>query len=100
MRAEDTAGRMSGDEFVVVIEGLDGSAGLDTARRRVESALARPFGGGVVVGVSVGAALWSGESVEELLHLADARMYERKRARRSAAPVLLAGWDQRVTLDR
>lgn len=67
-------------------EGLDGPRALHAARRRVEDALVRPYGDGTAVGVSVGAALWSGEPPEELLRLADERMYERKRAARVLCP--------------
>ena len=96
VRTDDTAGRMSGDEFVVVCEGLDGPRALEAARRRVQDALGRPYAGGTVVGVSVGAALWAGEQPEDLLRLADERMYACKRAARGLS---LSGTG-RVTLVR
>lgn len=85
----DLVVRFAGDEFVVVLEGDPQLA--DAAAERVQAALAPD----VVLGehtltarASVGVATVAAgtrASVDELLSTADARMYERKRARRAAA---------------
>lgn len=89
VRGEDIAGRLSGDEFVVLLEDAD----EDEARKaadRLLSALASPVEldeTTVEVGASIGAAVWdpSGETpfvrTEDLMHSADAAMYRVKQQR-------------------
>jgi diguanylate cyclase (GGDEF)-like protein len=90
LRPGDTLARMSGDEFVVLCENLDGRSEVAVRRQvdgiagRIGAAIASPFVlSGVEVGVtaSVGIAL-SGprtEPSEQLLVDADAAMYQAKR---------------------
>ena len=60
MRPGDAAGRMGGDEFVVVCEGADADVADDIARR-VQAAIAEPLepsvGGWAQVTASTGAAV-------------------------------------------
>lgn len=91
VRAGDTPARLSGDEFVVVCEGVDDLAALHGAAGRLESAITAPivFGDRVIcLGVSVGAVLYEPDAREtpshaaaRLIAAADGRMYEVKRAR-------------------
>ncbi len=99
VRAGDTPARLSGDEFVVVCEGVEDDAALARAATRLERAVAAPFevaGRTVVLGVSVGRALHeaapdcsavrrSGEpeshTASRLLARADHEMYDVKRGR-------------------
>ena len=60
VRAGDTPARLSGDEFVVVCEGVEDDLALQRAAARLERAVGAPFevaGHTVVLGVSVGRAL-------------------------------------------
>jgi len=88
VRANDTVARIGGDEFVVLMEGLSGSASdIGTHARRVAekvlTALSQPYPLPDVLyegSASVGIALFTGQSdtVEDLLKRADLAMYQAK----------------------
>lgn len=89
-RANDYPGRMGGDEFVVLLDGiLDLDQAISAAERYI-SAIEAPIvlhtvpNACVRVGASIGLALWSvdGTNVAELLAAADARMYANKADRK------------------
>lgn len=89
VQADDTVARVGGDEFVLVVR-LDERTGhavlAERLRARVQEVLdAHPFALHVPVGVSVGSAAvgTDGRDADELLRLADVRMYEAKRRRRN-----------------
>lgn len=83
--SDDTVSRMGGDEFVLVVRLEPGTAHEEAAarlRERVQAALdAHPFALHVGVGVSIGSALVGadGHDADELLRVADVRMYDAKR---------------------
>lgn len=85
VRARDLVGRIGGDEFVVVAEGVDDD-GAAVLADRVRHLLARPVevdGGTVAVTASVGIAVHTGDdpaAVSTVLTQADAAMYDAKRA--------------------
>ncbi|MEM6605807.1 MAG: histidine kinase N-terminal 7TM domain-containing protein [Pseudomonadota bacterium] len=88
LRPGDVIGRIGGDEFVVA---------LDRASLRVADALAERLRGSFTramhlgedsdlelrVGISIGSAVWpfDGKCLEDLLEVADQRMYQNKRAK-------------------
>jgi diguanylate cyclase (GGDEF)-like protein/PAS domain S-box-containing protein len=83
LRYEDTVGRLGGDEFLIVLEGLPvlGSAGQVAAK--VIEALARPFRLGdelVEIGASIGIAACPEHAcdTDALINHADAAMYDAK----------------------
>ncbi len=91
VRAGDTPARLSGDEFVVVCEGVDDLAALRRAAARMEAALSAPLVLGdrtICLGVSVGEVLYEPDALESpshaaarLIAAADSRMYDVKRDR-------------------
>lgn len=93
MRTQDLAARIGGDEFVVLLPGLEQPAALETVARRLHKAVEGSLlldQGSVDIRVSMGTALapLHGEVAEDLLRRADSSMYEHKRARQ--VPELLS----------
>lgn len=88
VQADDTVARVGGDEFVLVVrldERTSHTVLAERLRGRVQEVLdAHPFALHVPVGVSVGSAEIGpdGRDADELLRLADVRMYDAKRRRR------------------
>ena len=102
-RAGDLVARYAGDEFVMLIDNVDGAAAAEHVREKIEGLLREvsPHGdaadvhaaagagagtGAGSVGGTVGVAAYpdDGESAEELVRHADADMYERKRIGKAA----------------
>jgi diguanylate cyclase (GGDEF)-like protein len=84
LRPGDTLARMSGDEFVILCEDLNGPSEVDELAARIQNALATPF---LIAGIeldataSVGIA-YSGRGdqlSEQILRSADTAMYQAKR---------------------
>ncbi|MFD8085431.1 diguanylate cyclase domain-containing protein [Kitasatospora sp. NPDC059722] len=87
VRDGDTVARLGGDEFVVLADGIGREEAKDLAHR-LRNAIIPPMridGRAMRVGVSLGIG-WAGcgMSIEEVLHTADERMYDEKRARGGA----------------
>ncbi|MFI5531404.1 diguanylate cyclase domain-containing protein [Kitasatospora sp. NPDC051853] len=84
VREGDTVARLGGDEFVVLADGIGREEAKDLAGR-LRNAIIPPMridNRTTRVGVSLGIG-WAGcgMSIEEVLHAADERMYDEKRAR-------------------
>jgi diguanylate cyclase (GGDEF)-like protein len=85
LRQEDTLGRVSGDEFVVLCEELGAASEADVIAHRLHTALRQSFvvsGHEIGVTASVGIAFaGQGDDVapEQILHQADTAMYRAKR---------------------
>ncbi len=86
-RASDTVARLGGDEFAVILNPVDVPGGIDAAVDRIQSALEPPFdfeGHTHSLAASIGSAQspCDGHEIDELLELADQRMYAEKRERK------------------
>ncbi len=86
MRESDTLARMGGDEFVALFPQVDGRAGVESLIARIDETTRAPFFFGsleIRSSASVGFALFpeDGRTEEDLLRVADMRMYQDKQAR-------------------
>jgi diguanylate cyclase (GGDEF)-like protein len=85
LRQSDTVARFGGDEFAILLPGVD-RQGARRVAEKICSLAATPFeveGKPVTLGASVGIAMFpaDAEDVDELIHQADLAMYDAKRAR-------------------
>ena len=84
-REEDTVARMSGDEFVVLLENLDNPADAERVCETIHQAFTRPLkheGNQLRMAISIGISHYPGDGADTdtLLAHADASMYRAKRA--------------------
>ncbi len=84
VRAQDTAARIGGDEFVILLDGIRQRAEVEAVAARIVDAVGQPFdifGRWICVGVSVGVSIGTdGWSATSLLQAADGAMYQAKQA--------------------
>ncbi len=83
VRPQDTAARLAGDEFAVLVESLLGVADLEIVARRISQDLEKPYtihGHSIRVGASIGVAIAGPEhpDPESLLRDAEYAMYRAK----------------------
>jgi len=84
VRDEDIVSRLGGDEFTVLLEGVEAESRVSAVADRIRSELNRPFALAqreVYVSGSIGIAVFprDGESGEELLKRSDLAMYQAKK---------------------
>jgi len=85
VRTADTVGRLGGDEFIVLAEGMSIGAGPEMLAERIQEVLAEPFSvagraAPLVVTASVGIASGARDSAADLLRDADIALYRAKGA--------------------
>lgn len=88
VRSEDTAARVGGDEFVVVLSDIKTMSGLENTCQRILNALKKPFtldNDVFYISASIGVTIYPGDSnnPEELLNYADQAMFEAKKLGRN-----------------
>lgn len=93
-RASDVAARMGGDEFCILLT-APSALDVDTAVQRLRNTEARAnarYGRRFPLSMSIGVAelprYHEGTTVDDLMALADERMYQDKRRRREPAPLV------------
>ena len=91
-RSSDTVARVSGDEFVIILEDVEGRGEVEEVARRIIEALTEPVvleQGNAKPGTSIGLVISSGvpragiRTVENLIRDADSAMYAAKEAGRA-----------------
>jgi len=82
VRASDLPARLSGDEFVVILEEIGGGEEAERIAAKIVAAMRAPFetgAGMLAVSASVGVALWvAGQDEDALLAAADGALYVAK----------------------
>jgi diguanylate cyclase (GGDEF)-like protein len=102
VRGSDALGRLGGDEFVMLCEERPDEAGAELIAERVLEALAPPFKLGpgedarFTVSVSIGIAVGTRASAEELLREADIAMYRAKWDGKNRYAVFEAGMQDTI----
>ncbi len=109
VRAGDTAARLAGDEFVVLLEASTLDAGPELVAERVLDVLREPYdlrdeiGRDLTVTASIGVAYGQHETAEELLADADVALYAAKEAGRNRYVIYESGMQtaarDRITLE-
>lgn len=84
LRGEDTVARLGGDEFVVLMEDIESNREADKIVNRLKQVIHQPYEVSdnlITVGVSIGIAYYpeDGLLIDELLTVADRKMYGDKR---------------------
>ncbi|WP_158253743.1 sensor domain-containing diguanylate cyclase [Chromobacterium alticapitis] len=85
VRDEDTVARIGGDEFVILMEDVESNREADKVASRLQQAIQQPYQveqHRISVGVSIGTAYYpeDGLLIDELLAVADRKMYGNKQA--------------------
>jgi len=83
IRESDTAARMGGDEFMVILNNVRSPANTESVAQKIVATLARPFdldGKICSISVSIGISIYTdnGEAAEQLVKIADDAMYTAK----------------------
>lgn len=90
LRASDFVARIGGDEFTLIIENLETPGALSEVIQKLSLSLNSPMeidGHTLKIGASLGYAAYpqDGSTLEELMRMADQRMYEQKRIHKNKA---------------
>jgi predicted signal transduction protein with EAL and GGDEF domain len=101
MRTQDVVVRMGGDEFVVVIKGIESNQQVNDAATRIIHALSAPMvvdGRTLVTTVSIGVCLYphDGITMGELLRHSDTAMYQAKDRGRNNFQLFSQSMDKRL----
>jgi diguanylate cyclase (GGDEF)-like protein/PAS domain S-box-containing protein len=108
VRATDTVGRLGGDEFLVLLEGLSDSIDTSASQvvgvaEKIRECVAKPYHlkeHTINCSVSIGATVFQGqgEDVETLLKRADLALYQAKAQGRNA--LRFFDWDMQSAMDK
>lgn len=84
VRATDIVARIGGDEFALILEGLDKDAASAKAKSLASNIAVGGLESGLTVSISIGTAvIEAGDTVDSVIARADADMYAVKAAQRS-----------------
>jgi diguanylate cyclase (GGDEF)-like protein len=102
LRDADTIGRMGGDEFVVLIDGVTSDVAPEFVAQRLLDVLRQPFeidgaSTPIVVSISIGIAVGDRTSADELLRDADVALYQAKAAGKNRYEVFQAEMQTKIS---
>jgi cyclic di-GMP phosphodiesterase Gmr len=102
VRPGDTLARISGDEFLLLFNPIEGELDLPPLIERIVESLKQPFtieGVEILTSASVGASVYPlhGDSYETLRRCADSAMYRAKRDRKGSVSYFNAGMGEALT---
>jgi diguanylate cyclase (GGDEF)-like protein/PAS domain S-box-containing protein len=101
VRTQDVVVRMGGDEFVVILKGVQDTGQVNETAERINQALSAPMvvdGRTLVTTVSIGVSLYphDGADMGELLRHSDTAMYQAKDRGRNNFQLFSPGMDRRL----
>ena len=101
VRTQDVVVRMGGDEFVVILKGVQDTTQVNETAERINQALSAPMvvdGRTLVTTVSIGVSLYPHDGVDmgELLRHSDTAMYQAKDRGRNNFQLFSPGMDRRL----
>ena len=101
VRTQDVVVRMGGDEFVVILKGVQDTSQVNETAERINQALSAPMvvdGRTLVTTVSIGVSLYphDGADMGELLRHSDTAMYQAKDRGRNNFQLFSPGMDRRL----
>src|SRR5256884_6689875 len=101
VRTQDVVVRMGGDEFVVILKGVQHTGQVNETAERINQALSAPMvvdGRTLVTTVSIGVAMFprDGSDMGELLRHSDTAMYQAKDRGRNNFQLFSPGMDRRL----
>jgi diguanylate cyclase (GGDEF)-like protein/PAS domain S-box-containing protein len=101
VRTQDVVVRMGGDEFVVILKGVQDTRQVNETAERINQALSAPMvvdGRTLVTTVSIGVSLYphDGADMGELLRHSDTAMYQAKDRGRNNFQLFSPGMDRRL----
>ena len=87
VRQHDTLARISGDEFTLLIEGVENNSDVEKVIQKIRAKMNRPFhvnGHTLQVGASIGISIYPQDDriPDKIIHYADSAMYAAKRETR------------------
>lgn len=89
VRQSDTVARVGGDEFIVLLNGIDRAGDAELVAKKILAGLGQPIslaGQAAKVGASIGISVFPdhGDDTEKLISYADGAMYEIKKSGKNA----------------
>ena len=83
IREVDAIGRYGGEEFLVVLDGVNPQTAMQVAERIRSAVAEHQFDNGISITISGGVAVLQDQGIDDLVTVADNRLYEAKRSGRN-----------------